>query len=157
VPTTAEDLGLLFSLASHGLATRMAAAFDGEGMTPRAHCVLSKAVGEELTQGRLAELSGLDKTTMVATIDELERAGLAERRPAPHDRRARVIAVTPKGEQVVARGREIVDRVQDEILGELPDEEREAFVSALARLVGGGLGMPAACEQRVRRPATVTK
>src|SRR5262245_17435893 len=99
--STAEDLGLLFSLASHGLATRMAAAFDGEGMTPRAHCVLSKAAGEELTQGRLAELSGLDKTTMVATIDELERNGLAERRPAPHDRRVRVIAVTPKGQEIV--------------------------------------------------------
>jgi len=149
--STAEDLGLLFSLASHGLATRMAAAFDGEGMTPRAHCVLSKAIGEELTQGRLAELSGLDKTTMVATIDELEREELAERRPAPHDRRARVIAVTPEGEEVVARGRKIVERVQADILGELPEEERELFVTALARLVGGGLGMPAACEQRVRR------
>ena len=109
-------------------------------------------MGEELTQGRLAELSGLDKTTMVATIDELEREGLAERRPAPHDRRARVIAVTPKGEEVVARGREIVGRVQEEILGELPEEQREVFVGALARLVDGGLGMPAACEQRVRRP-----
>jgi MarR family transcriptional regulator, transcriptional regulator for hemolysin len=157
VPTTAEDLGLLFSLASHGLATRMAAAFDGEGMTPRAHCVLSKAMGEELTQGRLAELSGLDKTTMVATIDELERSGLAERRPAPNDRRARVIAVTPKGEEVVARGREIADRVQQEILGELPGEEREVFVNALSRLVNCGLGTPAECEQRVRRPATVPK
>jgi MarR family transcriptional regulator for hemolysin len=157
VPTTAEDLGLLFSRASHGLATRMAAAFDGEGMTPRAHCVLSKAMGEELTQGRLAELSGLDKTTMVATIDELERSGLAERRPAPNDRRARVIAVTPKGEEVVARGREIADRVQQEILGELPGEEREVFVNALSRLVNCGLGTPAECEQRVRRPATVPK
>ena len=157
MPTTAEDLGLLFSLASHGLATRMAAAFDGEGMTPRAHCVLSKAMGEELTQGRLAELSGLDKTTMVATIDELERSGLAERRPAPNDRRARVIAVTPKGEEVVARGREIADRVQQEILGELPGEEREVFVNALSRLVNCGLGTPAECEQRVRRPATVPK
>ena len=157
MPTTAEDLGLLFSLASHGLATRMAAAFDGEGMTPRAHCVLSKAMGEELTQGRLAELSGLDKTTMVATIDELERSGLAERRPGPNDRRARVIAVTPKGEDVVARGREIVDRVQQEILGELPGEEREVFVNALSRLVNCGLGTPAECEQRVRRPATVPK
>ena len=157
MPTTAEDLGLMFALASHGLATRMAAAFDGEGMTPRAHCVLSKAMGEELTQGRLAELSGLDKTTMVATIDELERQGLAERRPAPSDRRARVIAVTPKGEEVVARGREIVSRVQEDILGELPEEQRELFVDALSRLVGGGLGTPAACEQRVRRPAVVPK
>jgi MarR family transcriptional regulator for hemolysin len=156
MPATAEDLGLLLSLASHGLATRMAAAFDGEGLTPRGHCVLSKAAREELTQGRLAELAGLDKTTMVATIDELERQGLAERRPSPHDRRARVIAVTEAGEQAVARGREIADRVQDEILAELPDEQREAFVAALSSLVDGGLGTPVACDQGVRR-ASVPK
>src|SRR3954454_13399314 len=153
--TAAEDLGLLLSLASHGLATRMSAAFDGVGLSPRAHCVLSKAVGEELTQGRLAELAGLDKTTMVATIDELERAGLAARRPSPADRRARVIAVTPEGEEMVARGREVVARVQAEILGDLPHEQREAFVTALAQLVDGGLGTPVECEHVVRRRSEV--
>lgn len=156
MPATAVDLGLLFSLASHGLATRMAAAFDGEGMSPRGYCVLSKAMGEELTQGRLAELAGLDKTTMVATIDELERKGFAERRPSPHDRRARVIAVTEAGSEMIARGRELAGRVQDEILAELPAEQREAFVAALSALVDGGLGMPVACDQGVRR-ASVRK
>jgi MarR family transcriptional regulator, transcriptional regulator for hemolysin len=156
MPATAEDLGLLLSLASHGLATRMAAAFDGEGMSPRGYCVLSKAVEGELTQGRLAELAGLDKTTMVATIDELERRGLAERRPSPLDRRARVIAVTEAGAEMIARGREIAGRVQDEILAELPEEQRDAFVAALSVLVGGGLGTPVACDQGVRR-ASVPK
>ena len=48
---------------------------------------------------------GLDKTTMVVTLDELEAAGLAERRPSPTDRRARVIAVTKAGAAQGARGR----------------------------------------------------
>ncbi len=46
----------------------------------------------EQTQIRLAERCALDKTTMVVTGDELERSGLAERRPSPTDRRARIIA-----------------------------------------------------------------
>ena len=40
---------------------------------------------------------GIDPSTMVSLIDQLETAGLAERRPHPTDRRARAIAITPKG------------------------------------------------------------
>jgi MarR family transcriptional regulator for hemolysin len=35
--------------------------------------------------------------THVVTVDELEKAGLAERRPSSRDRRARVISVTEAG------------------------------------------------------------
>jgi MarR family len=62
------------------------------GICPRSHCVLAKAMESERTQIRLAERCALDKTTMVVTGDELERSGLAERRPSPTDRRARIIA-----------------------------------------------------------------
>ena len=59
--------------------------------------MLIKALEGELTQIQLAERCALDKTTMVVTVDELEKAGLAERRPSPTDRRARIIAVTDAG------------------------------------------------------------
>ncbi len=121
------------------------------GIAPRAHCVLSKAMGAELTQGQIAQLSDLDKTTMVVTIDQLEAAGLAERRPSSTDRRARIIAVTPAGEKVVARAQKIVDRVYDDVLGELSPEERATFVAALERLVGGRLTDPCGCEHPPRR------
>ena len=61
------------------------------------HCVLYHALGGEFTQIQLAEQCALDKTTMVVTMDALEKAGLAERRPSPTDRRARIIAVTDAG------------------------------------------------------------
>ena len=47
---------------------------------------------------------GLDKTTMVVTIDELEPAGMAERLPSPTDRRARIIGVTKDGRKAIAKG-----------------------------------------------------
>lgn len=149
---TVEDLSRLLSQASHVLATRMTAAFSRVGITPRAYCVLFHALEAERTQIELAELSGLDKTTMVVTVDELERAGLAERRPSPTDRRARIISVTPAGERVVAEGTKIADEVHREVLAALPAEERETFVGALSRLVGGHLSTPVACERPVRRP-----
>ena len=98
------DLIFLLSQAAHALTTELTAELEGLGITPRSHCVLTQALDGEQTQIQLAERCALDKTTMVVTIDELERAGLAERRPSPTDRRARIIAVTDAGREKVARG-----------------------------------------------------
>ena len=146
-----DDLALLLSRAAHGLHAELTAGLTELGISPRAHCVLSKAIGGELTQSQLAGLCSLDKTTMVVTIDELERAGLAERRLSSTDRRARIIWVTPAGERLVERGREVVARIYDDVLGALPEDEREAFVGALD-LVAGRLADPPRCETPVRRP-----
>jgi DNA-binding MarR family transcriptional regulator len=145
------DLLLLLWKASHALATEHTAALAEVGVAPRAYCVLSKAAGGDFTQIQLAELCGLDKTTMVVTVDELERAGLAERRLSPTDRRARIIGVTDAGRKVVAAGQQIIARLHEEILSTLPADERKPFVSALARLVDGRLSDPAPCEPPVRR------
>ena len=95
---------------------------------------------------------GLDKTTMVVTVDELEAAGLAERRPSSTDRRARVIAVTDAGSAEVRQADEVLDRVRDDVLSVLAPEEREIFLSALGRLACGRLSAPAAVRPAVRRP-----
>ena len=146
-----DDLALLLSRAAHGLHAELTAGLTELGISPRAHCVLSKAIGGELTQSQLAGLCSLDKTTMVVTIDELERAGLAERRLSSTDRRARIIWVTPAGERLVERGREVVARIYDDVLGTLPEDEREAFLDALDA-VAGRLADPPRCETPVRRP-----
>lgn len=150
-PAPTTDLGLLLSKASHALATAHTVALAEVGITPRAYCVLTKAATGGLTQIQLAELCGLDKTTMVVTVDELEAAGLAERHPSPTDRRARIISVTAAGRRAAAEAQQIVERVQDEVLAVVPAGEREALVSGLARLVDGPLCAPAACHPPVRR------
>jgi MarR family transcriptional regulator, transcriptional regulator for hemolysin len=137
--------------ASHVLATRMTAAFAEIGITPREYCVLQHAAAGELTQIELARLSDLDKTTMVVTLDELEEAGYAERRPSRADRRARVVVVTDEGRRLVAAGREIADGVHAEVLADLPATSRSTFVGSLNRLVSGPLAEPVACERPVRR------
>lgn len=149
----AENVGWLLARASHVLATELTAGLEGLGLSPRAHCVLGTAMTGEHTQGQLAQAIGLDKTTMVVTIDELERAGLAERRPSRHDRRARVIAVTDAGARLVEEGERIVRRIQDDVLGALPDGERTAFLDALNRLVGDRLAEATECAKPVRRRA----
>ncbi|MEV4400079.1 MarR family winged helix-turn-helix transcriptional regulator [Nonomuraea sp. NPDC049607] len=148
---TEHDLSFLLDHTSHVLRTRMAAALAELGLTARMHCVLVHALEEERTQIQLAEIGDMDKTTMVVTVDALEKAGLAERRPSSTDRRARIIAVTEKGAQVARRSQEIVDGVHTAALGSIPDQEREVLVRALNRLVTGHLETPVEAPQPVRR------
>ena len=129
----------------------MTAALEQTGISPRGHAVLEAALSGEHTQIELARIVGLDKTTMVVTLDELEAAGLAERRPSATDRRARVIAVTRAGERKVDEAQVIAGRVRDDVLGALPAEQREAFVDGLRHLVAERLSEPVSCSQPVRR------
>jgi len=148
----ASDLCWLLSRASHGLNTEFTAALEDLGISPRAHAVLTTAMCGEHTQTDIARSVGLDKTTMVVTVDELEAAGLAERRPSSTDRRARVIAVTDAGKRKVKQADKVLDRVRSDVLSVLEPEEREVFLGALGRLACGRLSEPVACAHTVRRP-----
>jgi MarR family transcriptional regulator for hemolysin len=161
VPATAaapqplcDNLCWLLSRASYTLTTELTAAMEDLGVSPRAHAVLAAAANGEHSQTELAKMIGLDKTTMVVTLDELEAAGLAERRPSPTDRRARVIAVTDAGARTLAEAEAIGDRIRDDVLSVLPAGERRAFLDSLTRLVRERLAEPLVqCAQPVRRRA----
>lgn len=148
---TEPDLSFLLDHTSHVLRTQMAAALAEIGLTARMHCVLVHALEEERTQIQLAEIGDMDKTTMVVTVDALEKAGLAERRPSSKDRRARIIAVTEKGAQVAEESQKVVDGVHERALGSLPQDEREVLLQAMKRLVDGHLATPSESPQTVRR------
>jgi MarR family transcriptional regulator for hemolysin len=150
-PALAADLCWLLSRASHNLTTEMTAALEDVGISPRAHAVLTTALTGEHTQIEIARLVGLDKTTMVVTVDELEAAGLAERRPSSTDRRARVIAVTGAGERSVKAADKVLERVRDDVLSALEPDERRIFLESLGRLACGRLSEPVQCAHAVRR------
>jgi MarR family transcriptional regulator, transcriptional regulator for hemolysin len=147
------DLCWLLSRASYTLTTELTAALESLGVSPRAHGVLRAAMSGDHTQTELAKMVGLDKTTMVVTLDELEAAGLAERRPSSIDRRARVIAVTPAGKKKVREAEAIAERVRQDVLSVLPDDERQVFLDALTKLVADRLAEPVVCSHPVRRRA----
>jgi DNA-binding MarR family transcriptional regulator len=61
---------------------------------------------EPLTMSALATALKCDNSNVTGIVDRLEAAGLAERRPAPHDRRVKTVVVTAHG----ARLRDEADR-----------------------------------------------
>jgi DNA-binding MarR family transcriptional regulator len=148
---TEPDLSFLLDHTSHVLRSRMAAALAEIGLTARMHCVLVHALEEERTQAQLAEIGDMDKTTMVVTVDALEEAGLAQRRPSSRDRRARIIAVTEEGARVAQQSQRIVDGVHRDALQGLSSEDREVLLRLLNQLVSGYLAAPVETPHPVRR------
>lgn len=145
------DLLIQLKQATHALMAELAAGLDEIGISPRDHCVLAKAMTGEFTQIQLAEMTNLDKTTMVVTLDELENSGLAERHPSSTDRRARIVTVTKAGNRLVAKADGIVARICADVLGSLPEAERQGFVDGLDRLVHDRLARPPHCDRPPRR------
>jgi MarR family transcriptional regulator for hemolysin len=146
-----ENLGWLLATVSHAFTSELTAGLQGLSVTPRAYCLLHAAMDGEYTQTALAHAIGLDKTTMVVTIDALEREGLVERRMSSTDRRARVIAVTDAGREKVAEGERIVAQIESEVLSTLSPGTRAGFVEALHQLATERLYTPAQCGTPVRR------
>lgn len=145
------NLNWLLAQAHYSLATELARAFEPLDISPRGHAVLAAAMTGEHTQKQLAELVGLDKTTMVVTLDELEEAGLARRVPWPSDRRARVVQVTKAGAKKVAAADKVAMQVQADVLASLRETKGEQLLDGLCELVRQRLGEPATCKGVRRR------
>ena len=85
---------------------------------------------------------GIDRTTMVALIDQLESGGLATRRPSAKDRRAREIATTPKGRRLLERARRMVAQAEDDVLAGLTARQRRDLLTLLRRALEAAAGQP---------------
>ena len=151
--TGCTDLMMLLHLTGHALETELTARLAEIGLTPRARCVLSSALDAESTQSEIAERISIDKTTMVVTMDALELAGYAERKPSPTDRRARVVVVTDLGREICEKADRVVADVYESVLGSLPDDERDGLVKGLTRLLEGRLSTLTPCEKPPRKRA----
>jgi MarR family transcriptional regulator for hemolysin len=134
----ASNVCWLLSRANWLQKAEIETALMSTGLTTRQHQVLTAALDAEHTQTQLANILGLDKTTMMVTLDELEREGLAQRRPVPSDRRARLVAVTADGHKLLRKADKAFGEANERVLMRLPEAERSVFLQALERLACPG-------------------
>jgi DNA-binding MarR family transcriptional regulator len=133
-PELTEFAGQLFFRLWRASHTRIAAALESLGLTPALFGLLNLLGAREgANQQELGSAMGVDPSTMVSLIDELEAAGLAKRRPHPTDRRARAVVLTPKGRRLRGRGRRMATQVEDEVLRGLTAAERRELLRLLRR------------------------
>ncbi|RAS71085.1 MarR family transcriptional regulator [Lentzea atacamensis] len=134
---TTSELIVQLQLLSRDIDLMAAQRLEGTGTSLRAVSVLMCADEGEKTQGEIADLACLDKSTMVHTVDALEKDGLATRKPSQKDRRARVVEVTDEGRELVASTEHALAVLYDEVLARLPEADRDPFLRSLATLAGG--------------------
>jgi DNA-binding MarR family transcriptional regulator len=93
-------------------------------------------VNPGVTQTRLAEAVGLDRSTLVAVLDQLEERGLLVRRRGM-DRRTNGLWLTRRGKSLVARMKERIRAHENRLAVRLSEAERNDLL-ALLRRVGPG-------------------
>jgi len=130
----AEFAGQLFFRLWRAFHTRTAEALKTIGLTPALFALLNVLGARDgAIQQQLSAEMGIDPSAMVSLIDELEDAGLAQRRRRPRDRRAWEVTITPQGRDTLTRARGLATQVQDDVLGGLAPEEREQLLTLLRR------------------------
>jgi MarR family transcriptional regulator for hemolysin len=101
----------------------------------RGYQILATAVrAVPATQLSIAQQLGVDRTVMTYLLDDLERAGLIERRPDPSDRRARRIVATERGTADLVGLTARLAEVEEHLLVCLDDSERVTVRALLRRL-----------------------
>lgn len=125
----------LLSRANTRSQSLLADAFAAEGVRGY-HFRLLAALDQygPSSQAELGRHTGIDRSDIVATLNDLVSTGLAQREPDPVDRRRNVVTVTTRGVDALERLDAVLDEVQDTVLGPLTPNERETFVRLLAKL-----------------------
>ncbi|WP_433315465.1 MarR family winged helix-turn-helix transcriptional regulator [Micromonospora sp. CA-269861] len=96
--------------------------------------VLAFVQDGELSQRDLCQETGLDRTTMVAVIDELERNGYVRRERSLSDRRKQLISVTTEGRTILTEALTAMRRAEDDFLAALGEDERRQLHRQLSVL-----------------------
>jgi DNA-binding MarR family transcriptional regulator len=125
---------LLSFIAEHGTG-RFERRLGVHGITGR-HASMLVVIDSEgpMSQRALGRRLRIDKSPMVGLIDDLERAGLAERRRSRSDRRVQSLHLTQEGCKVLARVEEIAAAEQAQTFGVLDDTERTLLHDLLLRV-----------------------
>lgn len=96
---------------------------------------LRRIAARPMPMRELAALLGVDPPNLTAVVDDLEGAGLVERRAHPTDRRAKVVVATTSGEAMARQAEEILGRPPSG-LSELSTDDLDTLVRILTRVHG---------------------
>src|SRR5712692_7196735 len=134
-PSLADRSGALLTIAARTGQELAGKRLAPMGLTVRLCGVLNLLGNGPISQQELGEQLGIDRTTIVELIDELERQGVVVRRRNPADRRSYALSLTPRGRTVQKRAARAFDAAADEFFGPLRPAEQQALTDMLQRII----------------------
>ena len=132
---TPEQVGERYLAVHHRMFRAVNDEMNGCGLSMARAKVLRRLREQGPTrQSVLAVDFGLSPHSITDIVDGLERLGMAERRPDPTDRRAKLVAITGAGQAALDVANATWERLLTQIFGTLDEAERATFVRLLGRL-----------------------
>ncbi len=131
-------LGYLLKHAQMRYFELSAAALGPLGINGREAAVLRATDDTSpLSQGEIARKMDVDRTTMVALIDDLQGKGLVRRRQDPGDRRRNVVELTGAGRETLRRAAGLAAEAEQAFLSPLTGADAARFKELLRTLLEG--------------------
>ncbi|WP_067817849.1 MarR family winged helix-turn-helix transcriptional regulator [Actinomadura kijaniata] len=132
---TAKPSWLLGQVAVH--AHRLASDGFGEVGARGYHYRILAALDEfgAASQADLGRRCSMDRSDVVAALNELAEQGFVERTPDPDDRRRNIVTLTKAGQRQLQRMDRALDKVQDDLLEPLAAKDRQTLTRLLTQLL----------------------
>ena len=122
---------------AHGVSYKLLTEGFGAVGTHGYHYRLLAALAERgpSSQADLARSTGVDRSYVVATLNEMAAQGFVKRAPDASDRRRNIVSITAAGRRRLAALDEVLDGIQDRLLAPLSASERQQLIALLRRVL----------------------
>ena len=110
-------------------------AMEPLGLKSREFWLLVIAGAGDISQHEMADLCGLDPSSLVPILDGMERRGLLHRQRNPNDRRVQWVKRTEEGDRMYARALPRAHAAEAHQLAPLSAADRSQLVAAMQKLI----------------------
>jgi DNA-binding MarR family transcriptional regulator len=105
------------------------------GLTPRHGFTLSHLCENGPTsQQSLLDVLDVDPSVLVSILNDLENAGLAERKRDPEDRRRHIVEMSEQGRTALTAMEGTIDMIERELLADLSPTDADQLRSLLSKV-----------------------
>ncbi len=91
------------------------------------HLLAYLAVYTPRSVGDLKKVFGLKPSTLTAMLDRLETAELIQRSPNPEDRRSWLVSIQPRGAEIAATLRSVIEDLETSIRHRVSERDLDGF------------------------------
>ena len=127
-----ECINFLLSTAQHNVFQYLSVKLSSLGITPSQYSVLSCLCGRShATPKQLAEILGIETSTVSGLLDRLQKNGLIDRIVNSEDRREVQVIATQKGRDLEKPVTVIIDDMNKEVLKTFTQDEIDKLKSML--------------------------
>lgn len=135
----------LFHRAAQVVTEIYQAEMESYDLTARQYAVLyALAHSEGLSQSKLVDATGIDRSTMADIVRRMLKKGIIQRKRDKDDARAYEVRITDEGVRLFKAVNPIVHRIEEKLLAALKGRRVDEFLTNLGMIVGGVSSLPSA-------------